>query len=87
KLATRLEEQMRTPTFWSRTLAELDYRGTDLDVVLEDPEAFQRPTADEVVRAFRSFHTQENRNEVVVTQSKSEADEQNAPAPAGDGGS
>ncbi|MCH7791624.1 MAG: insulinase family protein [Planctomycetes bacterium] len=85
KLATRLEEQMRTPTFWSRTLAELDYRGTDLDVVLEDPEAFQRLTADEVVRAFRSFHTQENRIEVVVTQSKSEADDRNAPA--GDGGS
>ena len=41
----------------------------------------------EVVRAFRPLHTQENRIEVVVTQSKSEADEQNAPAPAGDGGS
>ena len=71
--------------FWSRAVAELDTRGHARNVVLEDPEAIQRLPADEVVRAFRSFYSEENRIEVVVKQSKSEADDRNAPA--SDGGS
>jgi zinc protease len=83
KIATRLSEYMRTPRFWSSTLSDLDYRGVNLDDVLEEPQAFQSLTEDDVLETFRAFHIDENKIEVIVKQSKSQASEEKAPDSGG----
>ncbi len=45
QMANLLEEIMKTPDFWLGRLSTLDYRGLDLDDLLDAPAQYQRFTA------------------------------------------
>jgi len=66
KIANRLEETMRRPDFWSRKLADLTYRGADLDETVSEAEAMQALTGEEVLEEFRTRYTPENKIRVIV---------------------
>jgi zinc protease len=55
------------PNFWIGRLASHDYRGNDLDTVMEMEEAYQAITAQEVQETFARYAVPENRFSVVVT--------------------
>lgn len=64
--ATNLDEQMREPRFWTNQLNDLTYRARSLDDVLEEPEALQAFTPEQIRETFRAYCTPENRINVIV---------------------
>jgi predicted Zn-dependent peptidase len=66
QMANTLEEQMREPSFWSRAMDKMSFRGTNLDDVVADPAAFQSLTADQIKQTFAKYAAPANRITVVV---------------------
>jgi zinc protease len=67
QMANLLDEFMKMPRFWEGRLATLDYRGLDLDDLLDAPKQYQGFTAQEVQEAFARYNRPEARLTFVVT--------------------
>jgi zinc protease len=62
-----LDEILKTPNFWLGRLSTLDYRGLNLDDVLEAQAQYQRFTAQEIQDAFVRYDKPEARLRFVIT--------------------
>jgi len=67
QMVNLLGEIVKTPDFWARQLATLDYRGLSLDDLLGAQAAYERFTAEEVRDAFARYDQPEARVRVVIT--------------------
>jgi zinc protease len=67
QMANLLEEVMKTPDFWLGRLSTLDYRGFNLDDLLDAPAQYQGFTAQDVREAFARYDRPEARLNFVVT--------------------
>jgi len=67
QMANLLEEVMKTPEYWLARLAALDYRGIDLDDLLDAPVQYQRFTVQDVQETFSRYDRPEARLSFVVT--------------------
>ena len=65
--ANLLDEILKTPDFWSRQLATLDYRGLSLDDLLGARAQYERFTGEEVRDAVARYDRPEARVRVVIT--------------------
>jgi zinc protease len=65
--ATLLDEVLKTPGFWLGRLSTLQYRGLNLDDVLEAQAQYQRFTAQEVQDAFARYDKPEARLRFIIT--------------------
>jgi zinc protease len=65
--ANVLDEVLKTPNFWLARLSTLDYRGLDLDDLLDAPAQYERFTAQEVRDAFARYDRPEARFRFVIT--------------------
>jgi len=80
--ANTIDEQMKEPGFWSGQLSNLDFRGRNLDEILETATVYGSLTADDIRSTFSKYNLPEKRINVRVTPApKSEADKA-APVPA-----
>jgi zinc protease len=70
-----LDEQLKEPGYWSGTLEDMTYRGTNLDDVAAIEEDFANFTADEIREAFDRYYGEESKVSVTV-----------APEPTDEGG-
>lgn len=66
QLANILDEQMKEPSYWTRRLSDMTYRGRSLTDVVEAPDRLQTYSAGEVREAFASFYRPENRFTIVI---------------------
>ncbi|HXJ80616.1 MAG TPA: insulinase family protein, partial [Candidatus Methylomirabilis sp.] len=67
QMGNLLEEIMKTPDFWVSRLSTLDYRGLDLDDLLDAPAQYQGFTAQQVQEVFARYDRPEGRLSFVVT--------------------
>ena len=67
QMANLLEEVMKTPDFWLGRLSTLDYRGVNLDDLLDAPAQYEGFTAQDVREAFTRYDRPEARLNFVVT--------------------
>ena len=67
QMANLLEEIMKTPDFWVGRLSTLDYRGLDLDDLLDAPAQYQRFTTEDVQKVVARYNQPEARLRFVVT--------------------
>jgi zinc protease len=56
QIATRLDEQMKEPGFWTGRIQQLTYRDAHLDDIVAAPAAYQAFTADEIKDAFGRYY-------------------------------
>jgi zinc protease len=66
QFANILDEQMREPAYWTRTLSTLDYRGVKLDDILAGPGVYQSFTPEQVKDAFNRYYKPEARFSIHV---------------------
>jgi len=66
QMASRLDEDVKTPDFWADRLATLDYRGLSLDDIARIAADYQGFTADEVREAFGRYARPEARFRIVI---------------------
>ncbi|MCC6678546.1 MAG: insulinase family protein [Phycisphaerales bacterium] len=66
QMANTLDEQMKDPGFWSGRIDQMTFRKTDLDEVLNEPEAYQSLTAAQIRETFAKFYSKDNSVVVVV---------------------
>lgn len=66
QLANTQDESMKEPFYWLGVLELKTQAGTNLDDVLAMPAAYQAVTAEEVLAAFRRYHTPGNMLSVVL---------------------
>jgi zinc protease len=64
--ANFLDELLKSPDFWSRQLATLDYRGLTVDALLAARAEYESFTADEVKDAFARYDRPDARVRVVI---------------------
>jgi hypothetical protein len=67
QMANLLEEVMKTPDYWLSRLATLEYRGVELDDLLDAPAQYQRFTVQDVKDTFGRYDRPEARLSFVVT--------------------
>ena len=60
QVANELDDTMRQPGFWAGRLADLDYRGRNLDDVMAAPSDFQNMTTQQVKAAFNKYYKPES---------------------------
>jgi len=75
QLFNTLDEQLKEPSYWSRTLEDMTYHGTSLDDVAAIEEDYATFTTDEIREAFDRYYGPENKVSVTV-----------APEPEAEGG-
>ncbi len=80
QIATNLDEQMREPSFWSRTLSGLEYRGRTLDDVTGDSAAIDALTPTRVREIFAKHYQPASRMTVWVEPANPPAIPEPAPA-------
>jgi predicted Zn-dependent peptidase len=85
QMANTLDEEMRDPSFWSRRLAQLTFRATNLDDIVNEPAAYQALTADTIRKTFARYYGNGKDNSIVVVVKPQEAPTPDAPS-AGSGG-
>lgn len=66
QFANTVEEEMKDPSFWSRRLQQIDFRGQHIDDILNEPAAYQALTAEQIRSTFAKYATKENSITVVV---------------------
>jgi zinc protease len=86
QFANTYEQQLKEPGFWSGRLNQLTFRGISLDDLVEEPEAYQNLTADQVRETFAKYYAKENMIVVVAkpTPGTAAANGQNGAKPASD---
>lgn len=65
QFANTFKDQLQDPGYWAQRLDQMTFRGLKLDEIVDDPEAYQALTADEVKRVFAKYYAPERA--VVVT--------------------
>ena len=66
QFANTLDSQLREPSFWLGRLARMTFDGTQLDDVVQAPEAYQAITADQLRATFARYYGPQNTVAVVV---------------------
>ena len=61
-----LDEQLKEPGYWSGTLEDMTYRGTNLDDVAAIEDDYATFTADEIRDAFARYYNESNKVSVTV---------------------
>lgn len=56
QIANNLDKQRKEPSYWLGVLGKLDLHARSLKDVKEDPEAYEKATADAVREAFQRYH-------------------------------
>jgi zinc protease len=83
QFANILDEQMREPSYWTRQLSTMNYRGTDLDQLLGGPAAYQGFTVEQVKDAFNRYYKPEARFSIhVAPEAKADKEDKGDEAPA-----
>ena len=59
-------EQLKDPSFWSGRVGQMTFRGTNLDDVVHEADAYQELTAKQVMTAFARYCTKDSSIQVVV---------------------
>jgi zinc protease len=72
QFANTYAEQLKDPSFWAGRLRNLTYRGLSLDDLVNEPEAYQLLTGQQVKDTFAKYYSKDNLITVVV---KPQADE------------
>jgi len=65
--ATLLDEILKTPGFWVGRLSALEYRGLNIDDVLDAPAQYEKFTAEDVKDAFTRYDKPEARMRFIIT--------------------
>jgi zinc protease len=60
QMANQLDESMEQPSFWLQRMANLTYRGLNMDDAVNAPAAIQAFTADQIRDAFASYFKPEH---------------------------
>jgi len=56
QIANDLDKRRKEPSYWVGVLGKLDLQGRSLQDIEEDPEAYEKATADAVREAFQRYH-------------------------------
>ena len=65
QFANTFKDQLQDPGYWAQRLDEITFRGVKLDEIVEDPDAYQALTADQVKQVFAKYYSPDRA--VVVT--------------------
>ena len=74
QIDNNLDETMREPRYWSRTLQHLDLHGQDLNDQKTEKEAFPRFTAKQVQSVFAKYYKPERIFNVTAVPAKPATD-------------
>ncbi len=66
QMANTLEESVKDPSYWSGKIGQMTYRGTKLDDVASEAEAYQAITTTQVHQAFAKYWSKDNAIVLVV---------------------
>lgn len=64
--ANTYAEEIKDPSYWSRKLQQITFRGASLDDIVNEPAAYEALTADQIKSAFAKYATKDNAITVVV---------------------
>jgi zinc protease len=73
QFANNYEQELREPAYWSGRLSQLTFRGRSLDDIVNEPEAYQSLTADQVRQAFAKYYSKDN-SIVVIAKPSAQAE-------------
>jgi zinc protease len=73
QIANTLDDQMKSPAFWTSQLSQLNYRDLSLDDIMNAQADYQTFTPDSIRETFARFATPENSMRVVVRPAEGEA--------------
>ncbi|MBX3381025.1 MAG: insulinase family protein [Phycisphaeraceae bacterium] len=65
QFANTFKDQLQDPGYWAQRIDQLTFRGVKLEEIVEDPDAYQAMTADQVRSVFAKYYSPQNA--VVVT--------------------
>ncbi|MBX3389655.1 MAG: insulinase family protein [Phycisphaeraceae bacterium] len=65
QFANTFKDQLQDPGYWAQRLDQITFRGLKLEEIVEDPEAYQALTADQVKQVFAKYYSPDQA--VVVT--------------------
>ncbi len=83
QFANTFKDQLQDPAYWSQRLEQMTFRGLKLDEIVEDPNAYQALTADQVRTVFAKYYAPDK--SIVVTIRPAQTSESpQKPAPSGE---
>lgn len=66
QMANTFEQDLQDPSYWSRRIGQITFRGETLDEVVADPDAYQHIDAQTIRATFAKYYRPENIVTVVV---------------------